>query len=73
MKQIYRLTDAHSLLPAEAYLREVRASLKRIEEVLANAEGFTYVDARYRLRNLAEAADSAASELIRTAVARVSP
>jgi hypothetical protein len=73
MTKIHRLSDPIGLSTASSYVTEVRSSLQRIEQLLANADGFRQVDARYRLKNLAECADNALSELVRTAVTKVSP
>jgi hypothetical protein len=69
--KIHRLNEPTNLLPHPRYLTEIRAALKSIEEVLANAEGFRQVDARERLRHLAEVADSVYANLVRTAVTKV--
>jgi hypothetical protein len=73
MKKLYRLSDGSSLLSPARYLTEMRTTLKRIEEILDAAEGFREVDARERLRLLAENTDNVWAELVRTAATKVRP
>ena len=70
MNRVHRLSESSSLLSPAQYLAEVRAALAGIEQLLQNAEGFEQVDARERLRALAESADSVLANLARTAVTR---
>ena len=71
-ERIHKLSDPSGLPNATRYITETRLALTRIEQLLANAEGFRQVDARVRLRSLSETADNILSELARTAVTRVS-